>query len=48
MDTAHDTIARAPLPTPRTLRRRQNLAYQAWRFVATNLRMIRMVTKGSH
>lgn len=48
MDTARDTIARAPLPTPRTLRRRRSLLFQSWRFVATNIRMVRMVTKGSH
>ncbi|CAN5298517.1 hypothetical protein BH09ACT12_BH09ACT12_32580 [soil metagenome] len=44
--TARDTdarIASAPLPTARTLRRRNGLAFQAWRFAVINLRMIRMI-----
>ncbi|WP_183098647.1 hypothetical protein [Nocardioides pelophilus] len=45
-DNVNDRIARAPLPSARALRKRQNLAYQAGRFVALNLRMIRMVAKG--
>lgn len=48
MDNAKDSIARAPLPTPRTLRRRQSIAYQSWRFIAANFRFLRMVTKGTH
>ncbi len=39
-------IAEAPLPTPRTLKRRQNLFIQFLRFVAHNLRIMRMVIKG--
>lgn len=38
----------APLPTERTLRMRQNLPYQAIRFAAFNLRIVRMVLKGHH
>jgi hypothetical protein len=43
----HD-LRTAPLPTARTLRMRQNLPYQAIRFVAFNLRILRMVLKGHH
>ena len=42
------SIAEAPLPTTRTLRRRKNLAYQATRFVAFNFRMMKMVTRAHH
>lgn len=38
----------APLPTERTLRMRRNLPYQAYRFAAFNLRIVRMVVKGHH
>lgn len=48
MDNTTDDIARAPLPTPSTLRRRQNFVFQAWRFVALNLRFLTMITKGDH
>ncbi len=46
MDTAENSIATAPLPTQKTVRRRTNLALQAWRFAAINVRMIRMIRKG--
>ncbi len=48
MDNTTDDIARAPLPKESTLRRRQNLVFQAWRFVALNLRFLTMITKGDH
>jgi hypothetical protein len=38
-------IASAPLPTARTLRRRNALAMQAWRFAVINLRMVRMIRR---
>ena len=38
-------LGAAPVPTGRTLRMRQNLPYQAFRFVAFSLRMFRMVLK---
>ncbi|MDV3220799.1 hypothetical protein [Intrasporangium sp.] len=38
----------APLPTERTLRMRKNLPFQAVRFAAFNLRILRMVVKGHH
>ncbi|CAN5464634.1 hypothetical protein BH11ACT8_BH11ACT8_03890 [soil metagenome] len=46
--TAHETdarIAAAPLPTARTLRHRNSLGIQAWRFAVINLRMIRMIRR---
>jgi len=46
MDNVNDRIAQAPLPSTRALRKRQSLPYQTGRFVALNLRMIRMVAKG--
>ena len=36
-------IHAAPLPTPATLRHRRNLVYQAVRFAAINLKMIRVI-----
>jgi len=36
-------IHAAPLPTPSTLRHRRNLVYQAVRFAAINLKMIRVI-----
>lgn len=48
MDDADASIARSPLPTPRTLRARSNLAVQAWRFLGINLRMVKMIRKGHH
>ena len=38
----------APLPTDRTLRMRRNLPFQAYRFAALNLRIVKMVVKGHH
>lgn len=48
MDTSDESIAQAPLPTERTVRNRTNLALQAWRFAAINLRMVKMIRKGHH
>lgn len=39
-------IAAAPLPTPATLRKRQNVALQLVRFAAINLRMIGVIRRG--
>lgn len=41
-------LLRAPLPTPRTLRRRHSLPFQFTRFLAFNTRIMRMVVKGHH
>ncbi len=46
MDTVSESIASAPLPTEKTLRRRTSLMYQAVRFVAINVRMIRIIARG--
>ena len=46
MDDARAPVAEAPLPSARTVRARTNLAVQAWRFTAINLRMLKMVRKG--
>ena len=48
MDRAATDIASSPLPTAHTLARRTSLPFQCWRFVALNLRMLTMITKGSH
>ena len=40
-----DPPSTAPMPTPRTVRMRTNLPYQAVRFGAVSLRMMRMVLK---
>lgn len=39
-------IASAPLPTARTLRRRQNVVVQVGRFAAINLRMLAIIRRG--
>lgn len=41
-------LSKAPLPTSRTLRARQNVPLQFFRFVAFDLRIMRMVIKGHH
>ncbi|WP_372592994.1 hypothetical protein [Actinotalea sp.] len=46
MDTVTDSIAAAPLPTQKTLRRRSNLAFQLYRFLAINLKMVRVIVRG--
>jgi hypothetical protein len=48
MSDVDRSIADAPLPTARTLRRRKSLAYQATRFAAFNFRMLKMVTRAHH
>jgi hypothetical protein len=45
MDDAESSIARAPLPTLRTLKARTNIFMQILRFVAINLKMIRIIVK---
>jgi len=46
MDTANQDIANAPLPTEATLRSRNSVVMQAWRFASINLRMLKIVRKG--
>ena len=48
MDDADQRIAEAPLPTRATLRARRSVPYQVLRFMAFNVRMLRMVRKGPH
>jgi hypothetical protein len=45
MDSVDDRIASAPLPTPRTLRRRSSVPVQLLRFALINLRMFRIARK---
>ena len=40
------SIADAPLPTHATLRRRQSLPFQLWRFARINLKMMRIIFSG--
>ncbi len=48
MSDVDRSIAEAPLPTVKTLRRRKSLGYQATRFIAFNFRMMKMVTRAHH
>jgi hypothetical protein len=41
-----ESIAGAPLPTRATLRRRQNLLIQFWRFVGISTKMGRVILRG--
>lgn len=41
-----ERIADAPLPTRATLRMRQNLLVQFWRFVRINFKMMRIINSG--
>lgn len=44
--STNEAIAAAPMPTPQTLRRRNSVLFQMWRFVVINLRMIRVILRG--
>ncbi len=48
MDSVTADIQNSPLPTAQTLRRRNHIAYQLWRFVALNVRFVTMIFKGNH
>ncbi len=41
-------LSKAPMPTAKTLRMRQNLPFQFTRFLSFNSRIMRMVIKGHH
>lgn len=41
-------LSRSPMPTGKTLRYRQSLIPQFFRFIAFDLRIMRMVLKGHH
>ncbi len=45
MDDTDANIARAPLPTSKTLRARKSLLVQFGRFLAINLKMLRIIRK---
>lgn len=46
MSDVDSSIAQAPLPTEKTVRRRTSLPTQLVRFGAINLRMIKIILKG--
>ena len=48
MENSNESIARAPLPNEKTLRQRKSLSIQVLRFIAINLKMIKMIRKGHH
>ncbi len=48
MNDTERSIAEAPLPTAATLRLRKNVPYQVLRFIAFNIRMLKMVRKAHH
>lgn len=48
MEDPQESIARAPLPTEKTLRQRRNIFIQFLRFCAINVKMIKMIRKGHH
>jgi len=48
MENPGEAIARAPLPTEKTLKQRKNFFIQLTRFAAINIKMIRMIRKGHH
>jgi len=41
-------IQAAPLPTPQLLKRRHNVVYQFIRFIAINLKMMRVIRSSHH
>ncbi len=47
-ENPNESIARAPLPTEKTLRQRKNLVIQFIRFCVINMKMIKMIRKGHH
>ena len=48
MENPNESIARAPLPTEKTLKQRKNIAIQFGRFIVINLKMVKMIRKGHH
>jgi hypothetical protein len=48
MENPNESIAKAPLPTEKTLKQRQNVFMQVMRFGAINIKMIKMIRKGHH
>ena len=48
MENPNESIARAPLPTEKTLKQRSNLLIQLTRFCAINVKMVKMIRPGHH
>jgi len=48
MENPNESIAHAPLPTPKTLKQRKNILIQMTRFIGINLKMVKMIRKGHH
>ncbi len=48
MEYGDERILSSPLPTARTLRMRQFIPYQLWRFMWINMRVLGMVFKAHH
>ena len=47
MEPVYASFDGSPMPTKRTLRGRNNLFFQLIRFAAINLKMLRVIGKGS-
>ena len=45
---AAEALDRAPMPTPKTLKRRKNVFLQFGRFIAINMRMLRVIRASGH
>jgi hypothetical protein len=48
VENPNESIARAPLPTAKTLKQRSNVLMQLMRFCSINFKMIKMIRKGHH
>jgi len=48
VDIYDESVLKAPLPTDKTLEYRKSLWIQLFRFLAINLKMIKMIRKGHH
>lgn len=48
MDNVTADIAASPVASRHTLRQRQSLVFQLWRFVVLNIRFVTMISKGEH
>ena len=46
MEPIYASFDASPMPTARTLRGRENIFFQLIRFVAINLKMLRVIAKG--
>ena len=45
---ATNAIAASPMPTKKTLKRRQNVFFQLIRFAAINIRMLKVIRRSHH